>query len=472
MIEKSIKKKTQFVLICFVLFGFCLDFFGLFFWILFGFFWIVFWILFGFFWIVFWIVFGFFWIVFWIFLDLFGIFVKFVFCLDLFGFSWISNGFQLDSFNERWRSDKPEKKKTKTKKKRKKSKTKSKIPFVFFDFNSIPKSNRIEIKKNQNKIEKIEEKTFFVFFLTLKTNHDNHVYKILWRLLPSDPKPTPCFCQVSVYSHLPPNMPTSLPSSCHVAIHAHWELPALPGFALATGQQVVDCPCLLVKPKIWNPNQFFWDTAQWFIDHFEAESTWRGAINTRIGGPPNFWNSDSRQAQNGIWIQTLSKMGCSPAQMMVPSLVFISFQWDIYQPPMRAGYTRTKTWFFCVRHVLYFEFYTLMYGNSPRFTRDLIWSPLHLRFCPTGGNSERAADLRRSQDQWCHSRAWHKPWLYFPSWPRNHVISRWSPRIVPKKTGEWSSTPQISKCFTAMFRPVGDFGGPFSESWHLAQMGF
>ena len=119
---------------------------------------------FDFFWIFFRFVFVFFWIFFWFFSISIGFFLKFDFFsifFDFFGFffdfNWISIGFfwiSIGFFHERWRSDKPEKKKNK-KNRKKNQKPNPKLFFIFLILiGSIPKSNRIEIQKNQNKIKK------------------------------------------------------------------------------------------------------------------------------------------------------------------------------------------------------------------------------------------------------------------------------------------------------------------------------
>ena len=120
----------RFVFDFFVFFWFFLDCFFDFFWIFFDFNWIFFESLF------FSIFFDFFWF----------------FSISI-GFFWISIGF----FHERWRSDKPEKKK----KKSKNIKNQIQNPFFLILIGSIPKSNRIEIQKNQKKSKKLEEKYFF-----------------------------------------------------------------------------------------------------------------------------------------------------------------------------------------------------------------------------------------------------------------------------------------------------------------------
>ena len=128
--------------------------------------------------------FDFFWIFFDLFLIFLGFFLIFLDCFSIFfdffdlfrfqldfnwiflDFNWISIGF----FHERWRSDKPEKK---NKKIEKNQKPNPKFFFIFLILiGSIPKSNRIEIQKNQNKIKKKLRKIKKIgsFFITLNTN--------------------------------------------------------------------------------------------------------------------------------------------------------------------------------------------------------------------------------------------------------------------------------------------------------------
>ena len=111
--------------------------------------------------------FGFFSICFWfflIFLIFFGLFFDF---FDFFGFFSISIGFQLDfvgfqlDFNWIF-SWALAKRQAWEKKIEKNQKPNPKFFFIFLILiGSIPKSNRIEIQKNQNKIKKIED-----FFLS------------------------------------------------------------------------------------------------------------------------------------------------------------------------------------------------------------------------------------------------------------------------------------------------------------------
>ena len=147
------------------------------------------------------------------------------------------------------------------------------------------------------------------------------------RLL-SDPKPTPC------------DISALLVSCC-----IDPSLGAAGATGICLGNEPASCwlPMFGIEASNLESKSAFWNTVQWFIDHFEAEGRWRGAVNARIAGAPKFLIIT--KGENGIWIQTLPKMGRSPAQMMVYSLVFmICFPEDIYQPLilMMASHTCTQ----------------------------------------------------------------------------------------------------------------------------------
>lgn len=200
-----------------------------------------------------------------------------------------------------------------------------------------------------------------------------------------------------------PNPPPCDISALLVSCCIDPSLGAAGATGICLGNEPASCslPMFGIEASNLESKSAFWNTVRWFIDHFEAEGRWRGAVNARIAGAPKFLIIT--KGENGIWIQTLPKMGRSPAQMKVHSLVFMMcFPEDIYQPLilMMTNHTCTQN---CVdvRHVLYSpcEEYikcVCILPNSPR-------PDLHLRFCPTGGNSE-PADLRRFQDQWCHEK--------------------------------------------------------------------